>query len=499
MSPRRSVEKVAAVDLGSNSFHLFLARVVDGQIHILDRIRQRVLLAAGLDEKGSLNEETQERALACLEQFGQHLQHVPPGSVRAVGTNTLRRARNARAFLTRAQKALGHPIEVISGREEARLIYLGVAHNISDDEGRRLVIDIGGGSTECIIGERFEPIEADSLYMGCVSFSLRYFPDGRIREEDFAKAEIQARLEFNTLERRYRSLAWQDCIGSSGTILTVEQVLRGSGWSGRGVTSKGLRRLRKALIDTGHADKLKLPGLPEDRQRIFAGGVAILLGAFDTFRLKAMQTSVGALREGVIYDLLGRISHEDVRDHTIRRMSERYHIDHAQAARIETTALGLLRQVATEWDLEDKSFRRFLIWASRLHEIGLSISFAGYQKHSAYIVAHADMPGFSQEDQRLLSAVILGHRRKLSTDYFQSLPDDTAREAMQLCVLLRLAVRLHRSRGPGPPPGLELKVKRNRLEMLFPEGWLQTRPLTSADFEEERQRLQEVGLELTFR
>jgi exopolyphosphatase/guanosine-5'-triphosphate,3'-diphosphate pyrophosphatase len=257
--------------------------------------------------------------------------------------------------------------------------------------------------------------------------------------------------------------------------------------------------LRKALIEAGHVDKLKLAGLPEDRQHIFAGGVAILLGAFDTFGLKSMMTSVGALREGVLYDLLGRISHEDVRDNTIRRISERYHIDQTQAARIETTALSLLRQVAKEWDLNDETSRRFLAWASRLHEIGLSISFTGYQKHSAYIVAHADLPGFSQEDQNLLSALIMGHRRKLTQAYFQSLPDGMARDAMRLCVLLRLAARLHRSRSPGPPPDVELSVKKGKLEIGFPAGWLLTRPLTAADLEDEKQRLQEAGFELTFR
>lgn len=499
MSPTRSVEKVAAVDLGSNSFHLFLARVVDGQIHILDRLRQRVLLAAGLDEKGSLTEEVQGRAMATLQLFGQHLQHMPPGSVRAVGTNTLRRARNARAFLNRAQKALGHPIEVISGREEARLIYLGVAHNLSDDEGRRLVIDIGGGSTECIIGERFEPIEADSLYMGCVSYSLRFFPDGRIRGEDFNQAEIQAQLEFNRLERRYRGLSWQNCIGSSGTILTVEQVLKTNAWGGHGITPKGLKRLRKALIDAGHADRLKLPGLPDDRRRIFAGGVAILLAAFDTFELKSMMTSIGALREGLIYDLLGRIRHEDVRDHTIRRFSERYHIDQAQAARIESTALSLLQQAAAEWDLDVERWRRFLTWASRLHEIGISISFTGYQKHSAYIVAHADMPGFSQEDQTLLAALIMGHRRRLTSDYFQGLPEGEAKSGLRLCVLLRLAARLHRSRSPAPVPDPQVAVKKTRVELVFPEGWLSSHPLAAADLDNERERLQEAGFELTFR
>lgn len=499
MTPR-AITKVAAVDLGSNSFHLFVARVIDNRLHIVDRLKQRVLLAAGLDAKGNLSKAAQDRALECLEQFGQRLGHLPHQSVRAVGTNTLRRAHNAKAFLRRAQRILGHPIEVISGREEARLIYLGVAHSVAENVGRRLVIDIGGGSTECIIGKHFEPLAADSLYMGCVSYSLNHFNGGRIRSENFIKAEIAARLEFETLASRYNSLKWKECIGSSGTILATEQILRANGWAKQGITQEGLKKLRRAVIELGSVNRLAgMRGISVDRASVYPGGLAILCAAFDAFEITRMQTSTGALREGLVYDLLGRIGHEDVRDATIREFADRYHVDLEQAERVERTALSLMRVAAPAWGLDTDSARRFLAWASRLLEIGLSVSYNGYHKHSAYIVAHADMPGLSREDQELLASMLVAHRRKIAEAYFSGLPAEHAWMSKCLSVLLRISVRLHRGRRARALPRVQLSVKKNRLELKFPRGWLDRHPLTRADLEDERLRLHVVGFEMTAR
>lgn len=499
MTPR-AISKVAAVDLGSNSFHLFVARVVDGRLHIVDRLKQRVLLAAGLDKKGNLSASAQKRALECLEQFGQRLGHLPHESVRAVGTNTLRRARNTKSFVRRAERVLGHPIEVISGREEARLIYLGVSHSIAENVGRRLVIDIGGGSTECIIGKHFEPLAADSLYMGCVSYSLAHFPGGRIRREYMENAEIAARLELEALTSRYNALKWKECVGSSGTILATEQILRANGWSRQGITREGLVKLRKSIIGLGHVNRLaEVRGISEDRAPVYPGGLAILNAAFDAFGITRMQTSTGALREGLVYDLLGRIGHEDVRDATVREFAERYQVDLEQAGRVEKTALALLRAAAAAWGLRADAARRFLCWASRLLEVGLSISYNGYHKHSAYIVAHADMPGFSREDQELLAALLLAHRRKLNESYFSALSGEHAWMARCLSVLLRVSVRLHRGRRFRALPGMKLSVRKNRIDLRFPRGWLDKHPLTRADLEDERERLQVVGFELTVR
>lgn len=499
MTPR-AISKVAAVDLGSNSFHLFVARVIENRLHIVDRLKQRVLLAGGLDAKGNLSKAAQDRALQCLEQFGQRLGHLPHQSVRAVGTNTLRRAHNAKEFIRRAQRVLGHPIEVISGREEARLIYLGVSHSIAENVGRRLVIDIGGGSTECIVGKHFEPLAADSLYMGCVSYSLNHFPGGRIKAESFSKAEIAARLEFETLASRYNALKWKECVGSSGTILATEQILRANGWARQGITREGLSKLRKAVIELGHINRLaEVRGISEDRAPVYPGGLAILCAAFDAFEITRMQTSTGALREGLVYDLLGRIGHEDVRDATIREYADRYHVDLEQAARVERTALAFMRTAAPAWGLDTDSARRFLAWASRLLEIGLSISYNGYHKHSAYIVAHADMPGFSREDQELLASMLIAHRRKIGDAYFSGLPEDHAWLAKCLSVLLRISVRLHRGRRARALPRIQLSVKKNRLELKFPRRWLDKHPLTRADLEDERARLHVVGFEMTAR
>lgn len=503
-SPRRTVERpatgsdptiVAGVDLGSNSFHMVVGRVVDGQLHVIDRLRQGVRLAAGLDQKGQITAPARDRALACLEQFGQRLRGMRPEHVRAVGTNTFRQAQRARAFIRDCEKALGHPIEVLAGTEEARLIYLGVAHDLSDDAGRRLVVDIGGGSTECIVGEHFEPLEAHSLYMGCVSYGERFFPGGRVRPRAFEKARIAARLELRTIERRYRALGWDECRGSSGTVAHIAAILRANGWSRDGITAKGLRKLGKTLVAAGSADALELEGLDPSRLDVLPGGVAILQAVFDALAIERMRAASGALREGLLYDLLGRIRHEDVRDLTIRRLCERYHVDREQAARVERTALRCLEQTAAAWHLDLKSSQQLLSWAAWLHEVGLSIAYTGYHKHSAYIVEHSDMPGFSVEDQQQLANLILAHRRKIPPQVLA--PDSTVR--LELCVLLRLAVCLNRNRSPHPRGTFSLAVRARGLEIRFESGWLDEHPLTRADLEQEAERLDTVGFELRVR
>lgn len=486
----------AAVDLGSNSFHMVIARVEE-DLRIVDRIKEPVQLASGFDGKNNLDEASQARALACLEKFGQRLRDMRPELVRAVGTNTMRKAKNARAFLVKAQKALGQPIEVVSGREEARLIYLGVAHTVPDAPGRRLVVDVGGGSTECILGEGFDAIQADSLHMGCVSYSLRYFGD-KLRREDFKQAEIAARVELQTIERRYRAFGWEACIGSSGTVEAVADILRASGWSEPGViTRNGVRKLRKAMVAAGSVGKLSLPTLSPARAGVLAGGVAILLGAFESLGIESMQPCSGALREGVLYDLLGRIRHEDVRDRTIRRFVERYGVDLEQAARVERTAVSALKQVAKAWKLDHPDLRHVLEWAARLHEIGLAISYSSYHKHGAYLVTHSDMPGFSNDDKAVLAALVQAHRRKMTRMAYPDGPHSPS-TLLRLSVILRLAVLLNRSRSPRPLPAFALAADGDALRVEFPKGWLDDHPLTRADLEEERPFLKAAGIDLKF-
>ena len=484
---------IAAVDLGSNSFHLVIARINRGKLYILDRLRETTRIAAGLDKNNRLTAQAQRRALDCLKRFGQRIAGIAPGSVRAVGTNTLRRAQNAKSFLQRAQQALGHPIEIIGGREEARLIYLGVSHSLADDAGKRLVVDIGGGSTELIIGERFEPLHMESLQMGCVTSSLSHFPGGAITPASMRRAEIAAQQELQNLTRHYRSIGWTNCIGSSGTINAIQEIITANRWSLDGITRSSLKKLRKHLLAAGHVNRLQLPGLRNDRAPVLPGGVAILLSVFESLDIEQMHATGGALREGLLYDLLGRIRHKDIRDHSVARLSIQYHADTDQAKRTEQTALRCLKQLP-QWKLD--SYQPMLGWSARLHEIGLAISHSQYHKHGAYLVEHSDMPGFSRQEQQLLATLILGQRNKFPLAVFTDLQAERARAAKRLCILLRLAVLLNRSRSRQPLPKFSITAKGGVLKINFPAGWLNKHPLTQADLAQEIKYLKAAKIKL---
>jgi exopolyphosphatase/guanosine-5'-triphosphate,3'-diphosphate pyrophosphatase len=469
----------------------------DGRVHILDRLRDPVRLAGGLTRDRMLTHRAVRRALASLERFGERLRGMPRSSVRAVGTNTLRQAHNGEEFLVHAKQALGHPVEIIAGHEEARLIYLGVSHMSPDIVGRRLVIDIGGGSTECIIGERFEPIELHSLYMGCVGYTAQFFSNGKLSRSNFERAQIAAALELASLRESFRELGWSRASGSSGTILAVSEVLRVNGWSDGEIRLDALRRLVQEIQDRERLDELSLPGLEEDRAAVFPGGVAILLAAFEQLEIEALEPSNGALREGIVYELLDRPTHEDPRDRSIATIAARYKVDAAQARRVETTALALFEGTRSAWKLDVELGRPVLAWAARVHEIGLSIAYSGYQRHSAYILEHGDMPGFSREVQTLLAAVVGAHRRKLSKALFERVPGRERRSlALRLALLLRLAVRLHHSRSRELLPEIGMRAGPASLALTFPRGWLEARPLTRADLEEEAELFREVGFRL---
>jgi len=491
-----SSETVAAVDLGSNSFHMIIARHIAGEPHVIDRMREMVQLAAGLDRHHHLDQAAQQRALACLERFGQRLRSLPPGSVRVLGTSALRQARAAGDFISAAQQALGHPIEIISGREEARLIYLGVAHSLPADTGRRLVIDIGGGSTECIIGERFEAQHMESLRIGCVISSRRYFPNGALSRSNMQQAQTKARLLLLGVEGHFCDIGWQNCAGSSGTIKAVEAVLLANGWSEAGITLNGLYALRDALIQAGEVKRLALPGLRPERAPVLPGGLAILIAVFEGLKIERMQVSEGAMREGALYDLLGRIQHEDVRDRTIAWLSERYHVDTAHAARVAQTALECLDQVATIWKLTGDEHRHMLSWAARLHEIGLAVAHSGYHKHGAYLAEHSDVPGFSNQEQHVLAAMIRSHRRTFTRTAFHELAGTWRESAWRLSILLRLAVLLHRSRSQEALPKINLEAGERLLRIRFPAGFLESHPLTLADLRQEAEDLRSSRIKL---
>ncbi|MHB9796796.1 exopolyphosphatase [Pseudomonas sp. MT3] len=495
-TPAKTFPLIAAIDLGSNSFHMVLAKADHGEIRILERLGEKVQLAAGIGEDRMLTPEAMQRGFDCLKQFAQFISGMPLGSVRVVGTNALREARNRTEFIRVADQILGHPVEVISGREEARLIYLGVSHTLPDTAGRRLVVDIGGGSTEFIIGQRFESQLRESLQMGCVSFTQRYFKDGKITPARYAQAYTSARLELMSIENSLRRLGWDEAVGASGTIRAICLAIQAGGHGNGEINPDGLAWLKRKMFKLGEVEKLDIDGIKPDRRPIFPAGLAILEALFDALELSRMTRSEGALREGVLYDLLGRHHHEDVRERTIGALMERYHVDPEQAARVEAKALESLDQVAKAWDLNDEGHRELLMWAARVHELGLDIAHYHYHKHGAYLLEHSDLAGFSRLDQQTLALLVRGHRRNIPADKFNELGDE-GDKLIRLCIVLRFAILFHHIRGTQQMPAVALKASSKSLSVRFPDGWLAANPLTQADFEQEAGWLARVGYSLS--
>ncbi|HZL96853.1 MAG TPA: guanosine-5'-triphosphate,3'-diphosphate pyrophosphatase, partial [Vicinamibacterales bacterium] len=475
---------------------MVVARAHHGHLSIVDRLRENVRLASGLGQDGCLDSASQERALACLRRFGQRLRDMQAHQVRVVGTNTLRRARNADTFLTMAGEALGHPVEVISGIEEARLIYVGVSHHTDSADGANLVVDIGGGSTELIIGEGYEPKYLESLSIGCIGVSQQHFGDGRLSQKRFDRARLAARLELRPVAAAFRSRGWSRAIGSSGTVRAARDVAHELGLVDSGVSLAALETIIGKMVEARDIEDLQLPGLSPERMPVFAGGIAIFAEIMSTLRIQHMQISGGALREGLLYDMLGRLHDEDARERSIRDMQRRYHVDTEQAQRVETTAAALLGQVARAWQLTEDRYRQLLVWAARLHEVGLDIAHSRYHHHGGYLLANADLPGFVRLEQRLLAALVTFHRRKLEDPFLDDLPVAWRQPLFKLIVLLRLATLLNRSRSPSDLPPIALTAGKNLLALRFPPSWLDSNPLTTADIEQEQQWLHARGFEL---
>ena len=488
----------AAVDLGSNSFHMVVASYIDGHLQIIDRIKDMVRLASGLDEKRELTQDSMDRAIQCLERFGQRIGEVPRSHVRAVGTNTLRQARNGAAFLARARKALGHPIEIIAGREEARLIYLGVSHSVYGAGERRLVVDIGGGSTEVIIGRGFEPHLMESLYMGCVNVSEQYFSGGEITAKRMRRAMLFAHQELESIETTYQKAGWDAAIGASGTIQAINDAIHARGWGDKGISAEGLRRLREFLVETGSADKLLLEGVSDRRLPVFVGGIAILSAVFEALQIELMVISDGALREGLLYELIGRTQDKDTRDGTITELAQRYGVDVEQGKRVAATALRLFKHVQEEWGLDARTDRKLLEWAGLIHEIGLAVAHAQYHHHGGYLLTHSDMAGFSRQEQRHLAVLVRLHRRKFDAQELAGMPDEERERLQRLCVLLRLAVVLNRSRSSASPPLVSVSAEKKRITLRFGARFPSDHPLTAADLEGEQEMLRVAEVELVF-
>jgi exopolyphosphatase / guanosine-5'-triphosphate,3'-diphosphate pyrophosphatase len=484
---------LAAVDLGSNSFHLQVGRVVGEQVYPLDALREPVRLGAGLREDKRLDDAVQERALECLTRFGERLRGLPRGAVRAVGTNALRVAKNASAFLERAQRALGVPIEVIAGREEARLIYLGVAHSLPMSDERRLVFDIGGGSTEFIIGRRLKPLKLDSLYMGSVSWTLRHFPDGQVTRQALKQAEIAARAELQTMAGDFAHRNWQQAVASSGTARALAEVLQAQALGDGSITAEGMRELRARLLKAGRFDRMLPDGVRPDRAEVLPGGFAIMSAIVDSLDVDRVEISNGALRQGILWDLLGRVHHHDMRDVTVAQFMQRHHVARAQAKRVGALAAALLQQIVDDESREE--FLQFVAWAAKLHEIGISVAYNGYHKHSAYILRNADMPGFSRSEQERLALLVLAHRGQLRRVEPLAIHDGD----WPLVASLRLAALFHRSRSELDLPQLAFKGKGRRFSLGVPAGWLADNALTEMALREEIKQWRGSGGELEIR
>jgi exopolyphosphatase/guanosine-5'-triphosphate,3'-diphosphate pyrophosphatase len=475
-TPPSLAEPLAVVDMGSNSFRLEIGRLQHGRYRRIDDLKEMVRLGGGLDEQGMLTEAAAERGLACLRRFAVRLQDFDPGRVRAVATQTLREARNRNAFLERGRAALGHPIEVISGREEARLIYAGVAH-LQPSAERRLVVDIGGRSTEMILGHGLQPGTAESFQVGCVSLSMRYFADGVITAEGFRAAQVAAGAELEEGLQPFAPRHWHSALGASGTVGSVAQILQAAGVSDGRITAEGLRWCIARCIELGHVDRLQLPGLKADRRAVLPGGLAILYTLLSNFRIPVLTVAKGALRQGVIVDLHERIAalHQarpgDMRERSVEALQGRFGVDRDQAGRVRSVALALLDQALPE---AGSDTRRELGWACDLHEIGLMVSHHDHHRHSAYLIDHVDAPGFSQSQQRRIGQMVLGQRGGLRK--LDSALDSPVFAAQVLC--LRLAVIKCHARGPVDPAALSLRLKGRDARLRFARGWADNHPRT---------------------
>jgi len=493
---RKEPEILAAVDLGSNSFHMLVARFSHGQPKVLDRIREMVRLAEGLGANGQLSKGRRQLALECLSRFGERLRDLSADSVRVVGTNTLRKVGQNSDFVAEASERIGHSIEIISGIEEARLVYQGVVHTSPAIEGPQLVIDIGGGSTEIIRGQGFEPEALDSLKIGCVGISERAFESGKLSKSRFKKARLDVRLKLEPVRSQYSGIELEGVSGASGTIRAAASVLSELAGEPTPITVEGLQTLIDLLIDMEHIDNISLPGLSDQRAPVFAGGIAILIEVMSRLGLEQMTVADGALREGIIYDMVGRLTNEDARDRAVRSMEKRFNIDEKQADRVEATALVLFEQVAEQWGLDQVSWEQLLAWAARLHEVGLHIAHTRYNRHGAYLIENADMPGFPTEEQRVLARLVGEHRGRFGRVEVGEIPEAWETPVQRLTVLLRLAALFNRGRTESTLPELKCRGDNGKFSLLMAPEQKELNPLTWADLEREKKYLAETGLKM---
>ncbi|MBP8172998.1 MAG: guanosine-5'-triphosphate,3'-diphosphate diphosphatase [Aeromonadaceae bacterium] len=481
----------AAIDLGSNSFHMLVVREVAGAVRTVAKVKRKVRLAAGLDHHNSLSRDAMERGWDCLRLFAEQLQDVPTENIRIVGTATLRLASNVEEFLLEAERILGHHIEVISGEDEARTIYQGVSWT-SSGEGKRLVIDIGGASTELVIGEHNDAKLLNSLHMGCVTWLKRYFADGLLNEQNFMAAIEGAKEVLAKVQSSYLQLGWTTCVGASGTVQALQEIMIAQGRSER-VTLSKLQELKEQAIQCGQIDKLALQGLAPERLTVFPSGLAILIAIFESLNIDNMTLAGGALREGLVYGMVGRKRDCDARERTADSLITRYQLDREQALRVRDVVLNGFAQLKTPWHLSEQYGRPMLRWAAMLYEIGLCIEYKKAPQHAAYIIDNIDMPGFTQAQKQLLSALLLNQRDDFKLDALEKQNAVSMTQACRLARLLRLSIIFCMRRTEGTVPQFQLVAEGDELTVKLPQGWQQEHYLRASELQEEARRQSQQG------
>jgi len=486
---------LGALDIGSNSFHFVFARVIDSNLQILHSEKYQVKLASGLDSKNHLDQNAIDRAISTLKDIAPLTSKLTPNNFRVVATYTMRKATNAHQLLAEAAQVFPFDIEVISGHEEARLIYQGVAHHTSPNV-QRIVIDIGGGSTECVLGKDFDTKYLTSLNIGCVSFYSQFFANGELTQAAFKQAITQAELEAEVHAKRFQRIGWQQTLGTSGTIKAIYNLINANNELPLPITVKQLHKLKDKLIKLGHVDAIDWPNLKENRRKILAPGLAILIGIMEMLKIKQLTYCEYSLREGVLFEQFESLSFQDVRQRTINSLSSRFNIDLEQAGQVKTLAKSMFNQVRDSWKLNAIPYERLLLWSAQLHEIGFDINTSAYHRHGKYILLNADLPGFNVEQQQALAYLVENQRKKAQV------PDDSlwyvlkSKSIVRCAIILRLAILLNQQRQLTTSPAFEIHAQGKEIELTFEQGWLEEKAIIRADLENERQHIAALGYQL---
>lgn len=479
----------AAVDLGSNSFHMIICRVNQDTVETVDRVKDMVQIARGM-QSGTIAPDARERAIQCLKRFSERLRDIPSSQVRAVGTKSLRSAKNAEDFLHEAEQALGHPIAIISGFEEARLVYKGLAHCVANDNNQRLVVDIGGASTEFIIGRDAEPELLESLNFGCVVYSEKFDLKNQISGRGMRAAYLSACADLERIRPAYMKKGWDLAYGTSGTMRAIADLLASTD-GGTMIRAASLRELSSSVIDDSEKT---LHSLPKLRRDVLPAGIAVLRAVFDQLKLEKIHIADATLKDGLIYDTIGRFNDVDARYAAVAKLQSQYNIDQAQADRVARTAIAFWKQISAP-PLPGVSRTKILKWAAQLHEVGLGISHSGYHNHGYYILRHSDLAGFGRYEQHILACLVRAHRKKIHEDRFDGLEKKVRLALLPMLVCLRLAVVLHRRREDQPDLPV-LKQTNSTYSAIFPKGWLEENPLTTASLEKEAEYFRDLPIDL---